>query len=106
MKDWKLAKKMAKRWGGTPAANYAALKAVGAPTRTPQLAPSAQTALAELARTEEVLKAGGNGDRLAAAAQHDRAVTAVGIELVKAARSRPTAFGDDAMVAFLRGGRR
>lgn len=91
VKDWKRAKKMTKCYGGTPAENYAALKAVRkslAPAGP--LWPSAQAVINEINRTEEVLKNGTCGDRLAAQAQNARARGQYGVEYIKAIRANPS----------------
>jgi hypothetical protein len=89
-KDWKRAEKMSKRWGGTPARNYAALKAVRKGPIVPALPASAQRVLNEINRTDEVLKNGGGGDRLAVMAQNQRARSQYGVEYIKAVRSNPS----------------
>jgi hypothetical protein len=88
-KDWKRAEKMSKRWGGTPAKNYAALKAVRK-AHVPALPTSAQRVLNEIERTAEVLKNGGGGDRLAVQAENTRARMQYGVEFIKAVRSNPS----------------
>jgi len=88
-KDWKRAEKMSKRWGGTPQKNYAALKAVRKGPTVRALPASAQRVLAEIERTDAVLKNGGGGDRLAVQAQNARARAQYGVEYIKAVRSNP-----------------
>jgi hypothetical protein len=103
-KDWKRAKKMAKRFGGTPAENYAALRSVAkaAVPRQPQISPSASAVIAEHARIEALAK--GGADPLLVNQLQRRNDQALGIELVKAAR-RPAAVGDQSLVLLLRHGR-
>jgi hypothetical protein len=85
VKDWKRAQKMTKRFGGTPAQNYAALKAVRK-ANAPAIPVSAQAAFEEIERTEKVLASGTCGDRMAATAQNHRARQQIGVEFIKAAR--------------------
>jgi hypothetical protein len=73
------------------------------------LPPSAQAVFAELERTEAVLKSDVGGgiysDRLAVQAQNQRARSQYGVEMVKAARLRPIAYGDREVINMVRGGR-
>jgi hypothetical protein len=55
----------------------------------PAIPPSAMRVFEEIDPTEEVLKSGTCGDRLAAEAQNQRARAQYGVELIKAVRSNP-----------------
>jgi hypothetical protein len=73
------------------------------------LSPSAQAVFAELGRTEAVLKAvpgaGTYSDRMAVRAQNQRAHAQYGIEVIKAARAHPIAYGDRGVINMMRHGR-
>jgi hypothetical protein len=104
----KKARKMSKRTGYPIAACADALRQVERNAalekqRALQLAPSAQRALSNY--DTAVAAVPGAPDQAAAKAQVSRALGDIGVELVKAARSRPIAIGADAMVNFLRHGR-
>src|SRR5262249_8070814 len=116
VKDWKWAKKMAKRHGGTPAQHYAShlvqkYRPAGsdpAPTG-PGIAPSAQAALRELDFATAVHASavrGGHGvDVHVTKAQLDRATTQCQLEIVKAAQARPIAYSDLGVINMMRQGR-
>lgn len=86
--DWKMAKQMSRENGLPRAVDHAALKRVR-PVREAPLPLSAQSAFAEIERTEAVLKSGVCGDRMAATAQNVRARQQIGAEFIKAIRSNP-----------------
>jgi hypothetical protein len=100
----KAAKKMSRRTGYPVAACAAALAEVDALRKGPRLPASAAAALGNLDAAVAALP--NAQDQLAAKAAVGRAQTQIGVELVKAARTRPVGYGDLGMIDFLRHGRR
>jgi hypothetical protein len=104
MKFKKLSKRAAKLSRKTGYSYDAALKALQTVRPVPALPASAEAALAEKSRVDK-LAASGMVDGLVAKALQRRADDAIGLEMIKAARSRPVSYGDLGMIGFLRGGR-
>ena len=110
MKSRKLAKKAAKLSRATGQPYHLCLKTledlrpVPSPAAPPPvLSPSAERALAQKAHADALAASGAVEGYIAKALQR-RAADAVGLEFIKAARSRPVAYGDG-LVDFLRHGR-
>jgi hypothetical protein len=87
--DWKVAKQMSRENGLPREVNHAALKSVRKGPVVRALPASAQRVIAEIERTNAILKNGSGGDRLAVQAQNNRARMAYGVEYIKAVRSNP-----------------
>jgi hypothetical protein len=110
MKARKLAKRAAKlsRETGQPyhvcLKTLEGLRPIPAPPPSPSLPASAERALAQKAHADALARSGAV-DGYIAKALVSRANDAVGLELVKAARSRPVSYGDLGLINFLRGGR-
>jgi hypothetical protein len=100
-KKLRMAQRVAKSAGVPLAAALAAVESVrkGGP---PALPPSAQAVITEADRVQSL--AGAGADRLLVKTLQGRVDTQLGVELVKAARRRPTAYGDG-IIKFLRHGK-